>query len=262
MTAHSSALVYADIADHVATIVLNRPDKRNALNDAMLRDFLVALDTIETDASVRAVILRGEGSSFCSGVDLGEKLAEQGTAGAVEFTLLLEAFARLEHHPNPIIAVLQGTSLAGGWELALHCDVRFAAPTARFGMPLVKLGLVVPYPAASRLVHLAGAAAATDLLLSGGLIDGVRAQQLGLVSHLVDEATLLPAACDYAARIADLAPLSVRETKRLLAHVIRTPDPAEYEPFDRARRQVTASEDTAEGLRAFLERRPARFNGR
>lgn len=262
MTDTPAPLVTAHIDGHVATITLNRPDKRNALNDAMLRDFLAALDVVEADASVRAVILRGEGSSFCSGVDLGEKLAEQGTAGAVEFTLLLEAFHRLEHHANPIIAVLQGTSLAGGWELALHCDVRFAAPTARFGMPLVKLGLVVPYPAATRLVHLAGAAAATDLLLSGSLIDGGRAHQLGLVSHLADEATLLDAARDYANRIAGLAPLSVRETKRLLARVIRTPEPAEYESFDRARRQVTASEDTAEGLRAFLERRPARFTGR
>ena len=262
MTDHVAALVHAEIADRVATITLNRPDKRNALNDAMLRDFLAALDTVEADASVRAVVLRGEGNSFCSGVDLAEKLTEQGTAGAVEFTLLLEAFTRLEHHPNPIVAVLQGTSLAGGWELALHCDVRFASPTARFGMPLVRLGLVVPYPAATRLVQLAGAAAATDLLLSGALIDGARAHQLGLVSHLVDEATLLSAARDYAARLADLAPLSVRETKRLLAHVIRTPESAEYEAFDRARRLVTASEDTAEGLRAFLERRPARFSGR
>lgn len=262
MTDTAPPLVQLHIDGQVATITLNRPEKRNALNDAMLRELLAAVDRVEADADVRVVLLRGEGGSFCSGVDLGEKLAEQGTAGAVEFTLLLEAFERLERHPNPIIAVLQGTSLAGGWELGLHCDIRFAAPSSRFGMPLVKLGLVVPYPAASRLVHLAGAAAATDLLLSGALIDGVRAHQLGLVSHLVEEEALATAARDYATRLAALAPLSLRETKRILAHVIRTPEPAEYEAFDRARRQVTASEDTAEGLRAFLERRPARFAGR
>jgi enoyl-CoA hydratase len=180
----------------------------------------------------------------------------------VEFDLLLEAFERLERHPNPIVAVLHGMSLAGGWELALHCDVRFAAPDARFGMPLARLGLVPPYPAVVRLVQVAGAAAATDLLMSAGLIDGVRAHALGLVTHLAAPEVLVGAATDYARQIAGLAPLSIREIKRLLAHAVPTPEPAAYAAFDAARRTITASEDTDEGLRAFLERRPASFKGR
>jgi enoyl-CoA hydratase/carnithine racemase len=254
--------VVAQKSGHVATIALNRPSKRNALNDAMLRQLRDALEDLESDTSTRVVILRGEGSSFCSGIDLGEKLAERGTHGAVEFDLLLEVFEQLDRLPQPTIAVLQGTSLAGGWELALHCDLRFAAPDARFGMPLVRLGLVVPYPAAVRLIQLAGAAAAADLLLSATLIDGIRAHALNLVSRLVSADELDAAALSHGIAIASLAPMAVRETKRLLRHAVPTPDPSVYAEFDEARRRITGSADTDEGLRAFLARRPPVFHDR
>lgn len=255
-------LVVIERRDHIATIALNRPSKRNALNDALLRQLLDAMVQVESDLSIRVLILRGEGSSFCSGVDLGEKLADRGTQGAVEFDLLLEAFERLDRLPQPTIAVLQGTSLAGGWELALHCDIRFAAPEARFGMPLVRLGLVVPYPAAVRLIQIAGAAAAADLLLSASLIDGTRAHALNLVTHLADAGQLDAAALTHAAAIASLAPIAVRETKRLLRHALPTPDASLYADFDQARRRITASADTEEGLKAFLERRAPVFHDR
>lgn len=255
-------LVRFDIANHVATVVLDRPEKRNALTDGMLDQLLTALDAVERDTSVRVLCLRGEGHSFCSGVDLGEKLARRGVEGAVEFEKLIEVFERLDRHPNPTIAALQGTSLAGGWELALHCDIRFGAPDARFGMPLARLGLVVPYPAATRLLQIAGVAAATDLLLSAELIDGTRAHALGLITHLVEASGLAAAAAGHAAKIAALAPLSVREMKRLLRHAAPRPDLAVYAEFDAARRRITGSADTEEGLKAFLERRPARFLGR
>ena len=252
----------AHVADHIATIVLDRPDKRNALTDDMLDQLIAALDRVEADSSVRVLLLRGNGSSFCSGVDLAEKLARRGPEGSVEFARLIEVFERLHDHPNPTIAVLQGTSLAGGWELALHCDIRFAAHDARFGMPLARLGLVVPYPAAVRLIQIAGLAAATDLLLSAELIDGARAYTLGLVTHLTASAELAAAATAYAATIAALAPLALREMKRLLHHVALMPDPAALREFDDARRRITGSADTEEGLRGFLERRPPRFVGR
>jgi len=261
-TAPVTPLVVVESREHVATITLNRPGKRNALNDAMLRQLLDAITQVEADASNRVLILRGEGSSFCSGVDLGEKLAERGTQGAVEFDLLLETFERLDRFPQPTLAVLQGTSLAGGWELALHCDIRFAAPGARFGMPLVRLGLVVPYPAATRLIQIAGAAAATDLLLSASLIDAARAYALNLVTYLVADMELDAAARTHAAAIASLAPLAVRETKRLLRHAIPTPDAVVYAEFDEARRRITGSADTEEGLNAFLQRRAPVFRGR
>jgi enoyl-CoA hydratase/carnithine racemase len=254
--------IQVHVNDRVASIVLNRPQKRNALNDAMLGELLEAIAQVEADDSVRVLVLRGEGSSFCAGVDLAEKLADRGTQGAVEFDLLLEAFERIDRYPNPTIAVLQGTSLAGGWELALHCDIRFAAPNARFGMPLARLGLVVPYPAAIRLIQIAGAAAATDLLLSAQLIDGARAHALSLVTHLADAAELNAAAMAYAGGIAALAPLAVQEMKRLLRHALATPDPAHYIEFDAARRRITGSADTEEGLKAFLERRTPEFRNR
>jgi enoyl-CoA hydratase/carnithine racemase len=254
--------VHTRLQPRIATITLDRPDKRNALTDDMLDQLIAALDTVEADPDVRVVLLRGNGSSFCSGVDLGEKLARRGADGSVEFTRLVEAFERLDAHPNPIIAILQGTSLAGGWELALHCDIRFAAPDARFGMPLARLGLVVPYQAAARLVQIAGIAATTDLLLSADLIDGTRAYQLGLVTHLAAAPDLAAAATAHAEKISALAPLAVREMKRLLRRVAPTPDQATVQEFDEARRRITGSADTEEGLRAFLERRAAHFVGR
>jgi enoyl-CoA hydratase/carnithine racemase len=255
-------LVHATVDHHIATITLDRPEKRNALTDEMLDQFITALDSVESDSSVRVVILRGNGSSFCSGVDLAEKLARRGTDGSVEFVRLVEVFERLDAHPSPTIAVLQGTSLAGGWELALHCDIRFAAPDAKFGMPLARLGLVVPYPAATRLVQIAGLAAATDLLLSAELIDGSRAHQLGLASYLTPASELDSAARAHASKIAALAPQSIREMKRLLRHIAPMPDRSAFQEFDEARLRITGSADTEEGLRAFLERRPANFTGR
>jgi enoyl-CoA hydratase/carnithine racemase len=221
-----------------------------------------AIERVDADDRVRVLVLRGEGHSFCSGVDLAEKLERRGAEGLVEFTRLIEVFACLDRHRHPTIAVLQGTSLAGGWELALHCDIRFTAPDARFGMPLARLGLVVPYPAAVRLVQIGGVAAATDLLLSGEVIDGLRAHALGFATHLVESSELQRAAAAHAARIAALAPLAVREMKRILRHAAPMPDPASHREFDEARRRITGSEDTEEGLRAFLDRRPARFTGR
>jgi enoyl-CoA hydratase len=255
-------LVHAHVDQFVATITLDRPEKRNALTDDMLDELIGALDAVEADPGVRVLLLRGNGSSFCSGVDLAEKLSRRGSEGSVEFARLVEAFERLDAHPNPTIAILQGTSLAGGWELALHSDIRFAAPDARFGMPLARLGLVVPYQAAVRLVQIAGIAAATDLLLSAELIDGTRAHQLGLVTYLASATDLEAAAMAHARKIAALAPMAVREMKRLLRRVAPMPDETMCQEFDEARRRITGSADTEEGLRAFLERRAAHFLGR
>lgn len=257
-----SPLVQIRLEQRIATITLDRPEKRNALTDDMLDQLIGALDTVEADPEVRVVVLRGTGSSFCSGVDLAEKLARRGADGSVEFARLVETFERLDAHPNPTIAILQGTSLAGGWELALHCDIRFAAPDARFGMPLARLGLVVPYQAAARLVQIGGIAATTDLLLSADLIDGTRAHQLGLVTRLAAAPDLDAAATAYAERMSALAPLAVREMKRLLRRVAPMPDHATVQEFDEARHRITGSADTEEGLRAFLERRAAHFIGR
>jgi enoyl-CoA hydratase/carnithine racemase len=129
-------------------------------------------------------------------------------------------------------------------------------------MPLARLGLVVPYAAASRLLQIGGVAAATDLLLSGELIDGRRAHALGLATHLCEPLDLQRAAVAHAQKIAALAPLAVREMKRILRHASPMPDPESHRDFDEARRRITASADTVEGLSAFLERRPAQFTGR
>ena len=254
-------IVQVTIADAVATLVLNRPDKRNALTSAMLREMLSAIDTVERDSMVRVLVLRGAGDSFCAGHDLREMQEHREAGGGVDHSLLQEVFRRIDEHVNPTLAAVQGVALAGGCELALHCDIRIATTTARFGMPLARLGIVVPFVLAQRLIRVAGAAAAADLLLTGELVDGAKAMQLGLTTRLVPSEALEAEAAAVAAKIAANAPLAVREMKRVLrGATVSSVIPAAAE-FEEARRRISNSDDVREGLLAFTERRPPVFRG-
>jgi enoyl-CoA hydratase len=157
--------------------------------------------------------------------------------------------------------MVHGVSIAGGCELALHCDIRIGSPSARFVMPLAKLGLVLPCEAAERLVAIAGRTAAADMLLTGDAVDGVRAERLGLLTRLVDDGQLVTQTEALVQLIAGHAPLSLRAMKAMLAALGSRFQPDEIERFDRERLAVSRSEDMREGLRAFFERRPPVFTG-
>jgi enoyl-CoA hydratase len=244
----------------IATITLNRPAKRNALTRAMLERLVEEFDRLDAEPDLRVVILRAAGESFCAGVDLSEMLRDRESQGDVDHGLLEQVFGRLEGHRNPIIAQVQGPALAGGCELALHCDIRVASPAAAFGMPLARIGIVVPFVLGLRLADLAGISVATDLLLSGESVDGTRALQCGLISRL-EVAEQLPACTRrLAERIAANAPLAVREMKRVVKRSVSRQG-VHSEDLDQARLAVSQSEDVREGLRAFLERRSPVFKG-
>jgi enoyl-CoA hydratase/carnithine racemase len=249
------------VADGVATLTLNRPDKRNALSHEMLELMIKHLETVEGDDAVRVLLLRATGSAFCAGVDLAEQQAALSREGVVDYGLLPALFRALDGHRNPTIAAVQGVALAGGLELALHCDIRIASTAARVGMPLARLGLVVPWFAAERLVGLCGIAAARDLLLTADIVDAPRAERLGLFTRLAEPDRLDVEALDVATAIAKLAPLALRGMKRVLARTQPAPESSHAE-LDEERRRISRSNDASEGLAAFLERRVPVFHGR
>lgn len=247
--------------DGIGRIVLNRPEKRNALTHAMMTAILDALDGFSRDDAIRVVLLTARGSSFCSGVDLVDMQAVREERGSFDYELLPEVFERLGSHRNPTVAMVQGAGVAGGCELALHCDIRIGSPAAKFIMPLAKLGLVLPCPAAERLVDMAGKTAAADMLLTGDPIDGVRAERIGLLTRLVD-ADQLEAQTDAIVRqIAANAPLSLRAMKAMLAKLGSTFLSRDLERFDAERLAISRSQDMREGLQAFFQRRPPKFTG-
>ncbi|MFZ0887576.1 MAG: enoyl-CoA hydratase/isomerase family protein, partial [Candidatus Binataceae bacterium] len=164
------------------TLTLNRPEKRNALNQALIEALDRALRSIEDDKEIRAVVLRGEGAHFCAGIDL----AELGrTEGGHNPTTLEQAFGRLEKLAVPTLAAIQGGALAGGLELALHCDLRLAAEDARLGMTLGRLGLMVPYDFTRKLIETIGSPNTAYILYTAEPIDARRALAMGMVHDVV-----------------------------------------------------------------------------
>jgi len=252
-------LIAAD--NGIGRIVLNRPDKRNALTDAMMTAILDALEGFGRDDEIRVVVLTARGSSFCSGVDLADMQAVREQRGSFDYELLPEVFARLGSHRNPTVAIVQGAAVAGGCELALHCDIRIGSPAATFIMPLAKLGLVLPCEPAERLVAIAGITTAAEMLLTGDPLDGVRAERVGLLTRLVDAGLLDAQADAVVRRIASNAPLSLRAMKAMLVALGPRFQPGDLERFDAERVAISRSEDMREGLQAFFQRRPPKFTG-
>jgi enoyl-CoA hydratase/carnithine racemase len=246
--------------DSFATITLNRPERRNALTVAMMRELGRVLAEAERDRTVRALILTGAGKVFCSGLDLVAMEAQPGEP-ELEGALVEEVLGPLERLSKPTLAALNGDALAGGLELALHCDMRLAVPSARFGMPVARIGIVVPYPLILKLIDTVGAAATSELLFSGEPVVAERALAMQMVNRIVPGEALQDAAAALAATIAGNAPLAVQAMKRaILAGRTQRARPAPEE-VSRAAALARASADAREGLRAVLEKRKPVFRG-
>jgi len=246
--------------DHVRTITLNRPEKRNALTTPMVERFRALVEEVGSSDDVRVVVVRGEGAAFCAGMDLRE-LEAQRAAGAVDLNALEHALHSLEACPLPTIAAVQGDAVAGGCELALHCDLRVATETARFAMPLARIGIAVPVALTWKLVDSIGAAATKELLFTGEPVGAETALSLGLVNRVVAVADLDQAVAELARVIAHNAPLSIRAMKAFVQR--RTESRSlRRDDLDELANRVRTSEDAQEGLRAQRERRAPLFRGR
>jgi enoyl-CoA hydratase/carnithine racemase len=246
----------------VATLTLNRPDKRNAMTVPMLSAFRDAVRELAAATDVRAIIVTGAGKAFCAGLDLKEMGLARRPDGSVEYPDIEDALHELEACPIPTVAMMNGDAIAGGLELALHCDLRVAAANARMGMPLARIGLVVPYPLTQKLLDTVGTPTTRELLFTGALVSGERAREIGLVNRVVPDDQLAAATRALADEIAANAPLSIRTMKAAINEANRfrprTPS-AELEAQAAATRR---SDDLQEGLRAVFEKRRAVFRGR
>ncbi len=238
-----------------ATITLNRPEKRNSLNEALLSAMDKAFGAIEEDKEIRAVILRGAGKSFSAGLDLAEADRLEGghTPVSIERT-----FHRLEQLPVPTIAAVQGAALAGGCELALHCDLRVAAEDARIGMTVARVGLVVPYDFIRKLIEIIGSANTAQILYTAEPVNAQRALSMGMVHEVVPNDKLDAAAVAWAEKVssnAPHAPLSLRTMKKSMRRSMSGANDAWHDDILEMGRMVRASKDAREGVRAFLEKR-------
>ncbi len=254
--------VRLEVTGAIATLTIERVDKLNALNVTVRRELIAALDVLAVDDQVRVIVLAGAGDkAFAAGADVAEFAArtpDEQRAVMEEYSL----FDAVAGQPKPTIARIRGFALGGGCELALACDIRVAARSARLGLPEVRLGLLPGGGGTQRLPRLVGYGQALRLILTGDLIDGEEAAHLGLVDVLVDDAELEQATADLAAAIAARSPVAVRAARQAVHAALELPLEAGLRRERELFLQAFASEDGVEGVRAFLEKRPPSFRGR
>jgi enoyl-CoA hydratase/carnithine racemase len=245
----------------VATVTLNRPGQRNAMNAALLASLSDRFEALDANREVRVVVIRGAGPAFCSGMDLKEMEARGGAQSADPENGVIEVLARVERSRHPTIAMVHGDAIAGGCELALHCDLRVAADVARFGMPLARIGLVVPFRLGQKLVEIIGPAHTRHLLFTGQPIDARRAHEIGMVHQVVPAAELEAATAQLAQGIARNAPLALSGIKATIQRAISLRDTVAHADLDEATARARQSADASEGRRAMLEKRRPVFRG-
>jgi enoyl-CoA hydratase/carnithine racemase len=244
-------------------LTLNRPERRNALTPELIDGLFAELAALEADPEVRVIVIAGAGNTFCAGFDVERIESPGGRAAGAERDLVEELCSRVRGLRQPVIASVSGGAFGAGCDLALSCDVRLASTDARLGMPPARLGLLYSYEGTARLVSVAGASVAKEMLLSAEPIDAERAERLGLVSGVYPLERLADETDRLAATIAANAPLSVQASKVVVNLIADgAPLPADLlATIDEANRRVWASEDSKEGPRAFRERRAPRFTG-
>jgi enoyl-CoA hydratase len=249
-------------SDRVAILTINRPDKLNALNDDVRDDVLAALGEIERDAGIGVVVVTGAGDkSFIAGADIGEFAGRSpfDQRHAMRSPRLYDVMAT---YPKPVIAMINGYCLGGGCELAMSCDFRIASDKASFGQPEINLGLIPGGGGTQRMPRLIGTGQALRLILSGDRIPAEEARQLGLVDLVFPHAELRAKTLELAARIASKSPLTLKVAKE----AVRASDRLAIEEGLMWERDLFclcfSSADKEEGVKAFLEKRPAEWTGR
>lgn len=250
------------VADRVATLTVNRPDKLNALNDATIADLDRAIDEIGRRADIGGVILTGAARAFVAGADIAELSSQTPMQGKARAAFGQGVFSKFEQSSKPVIAAVNGFALGGGCELAMACHIRIASEHARFGQPEVKLGITPGYGATQRLPRLVGRGRALQLLLTGEMIDAAEAVRIGLVNRVVPAGELLVAADAMMRQILANAPLAIA---LCLEAVHRGGDATLAEGLNLEANHfaiLSGTQDMAEGMAAFLAKRAATFTGR
>ena len=265
MTDYKS-LIY-EAKDAIATLTLNRPERLNALGGTLRDDLYDAVLRASGDADVRVIVVTGAGKGFCSGGDV--KAMNEVKEGRAERPLIDKVaplrdrvLLAMRDAPQPVIAAVNGAAAGAGMNLALGCDIRLASTAAKFTQAFVKRGLHPDWGGTYFLPRIVGLAKAAELIFTGDMIDAAEALRLGIVSAVHPPEELLPRTYEFAAKIAAGPPIAIRLARRALYHNQETDlrGALEFETF--AQNICVDTADAREGVRAFVEKRPARFEGR
>lgn len=256
--------VLLERAGAVATLTLNRPDRRNALDLTMRGELLEALDVLEGEPEVRVVVLTGAGGHFCAGGDVKMMREHDDTAaeGRARVESLNRLVRRLVDYPRPTIAMVDGSAVGAGLNLALCCDLIVAADRARFGEVFARIGLIPDGGGTWLLSRVVGLARARELIFTADIIDAAEALRIGLVNRVVPAADLAAATRDLAQRIAAGPPAALAMAKRLVNQAATSDLAAALTLEAFAQGLAITSADHREGLQAFFDKRPPRFSGR
>ncbi|MFC2045406.1 enoyl-CoA hydratase/isomerase family protein [Chloroflexota bacterium] len=250
--------------DSIATITINRPDKRNALNRETRRELRRILDDVVADKNLRCLIITGAGDkAFISGSDINE-LKEYSPIELKEFmaTLGQQLYTDFENLDIPVIAMINGAALGAGLELAMTCDLRIAAENARFGQPEILLGIIPSGGGTQRLPRLVGMTKAKELIYTGDFIDAWEAERIGLVNKVVPLNELEETTKQLASKIVNKSPVTIKAAKLVMNKGTQSPLDIGLAYEAAIQCLCFTSEDYLEGLNAFLEKREAKFKGK
>ena len=252
--------VLLDIKDHIGYITINRPDALNALSSQVLADLNEVLDKIKESEDVRVVIVTGAGEkSFVAGADIKEMYAMTPTEAFEYMTYANDTFSKLANLRQPSIAAINGYALGGGMELALSTDIRLGHEKILLGFPEVGLGIIPGFAGTQRMSRLIGVSKAKELIFTARNIKGQEALELGIINRLVESDKLLEEAENLAKTILKNAPLAVEKAKHVINVGIELPLQSAIRLETEAESLLFSTEDKAEGMGAFVEKRKAEF---
>jgi enoyl-CoA hydratase/carnithine racemase len=253
-------LVETSVDGHVALLRLNRPEARNALSPEMMEEIASALERLDPDPDVRCVVIAGSDEVFAAGADI-RAMSERSFAEAL-YHPAAAFWKRLAAVRTPMVAAVSGWALGGGCELALACDLIVASDTARFGQPEINLGIIPGGGGSQRLARVLGKQRAMELVLTGRRVSAEQAAEWGLVNEVVEGEGWLEAALELAGRVAAQPPIAARLGKQAVIAADETTISAGLEEERRLYELAMATEDRVEGMKAFLEKREPKFEGK
>jgi enoyl-CoA hydratase/carnithine racemase len=260
----NASVVLVEVEPPIGFLIINRPEQRNAMSLAVWDGLIRGVEALDKDRDVRVIVIRGSGDRvFGAGADIRE--LDEVRRDPVRINQALEMVERtmlaVERTDKPVIAMVNGAAMGGGCELAAACDLRLASDTARFGIPAGNLGIVITFQDTRRLIRLVGLGMAKEILMTGRTLDAQEAQQIGLVNRVVPAENLLEETVALAKLIADKAPLTVTGAKRIANRIAEGEGIVSIFDGLEPARKAWNSADFAEGVRAYLEKRPPIFRG-
>ncbi len=254
-------LIY-ETKDGVCYLTINKPESLNALSASVLNELITAFNMIDKDDDIKAVIITGTGRAFVAGADISEMADLSGLQGQEMMKLGARVMNNIENLSKPVIAAINGYALGGGCELAMACDIRIASEKAKFGQPEVNLGIIPGFGGTQRLPRLVGKGMGKYMIMTGEYIDADTALRTGLVEKVVAPEDLIPECRKIAFLIMSKAPIAVKTAKLVINKGCMLDTDTAIALESEACSAPFCSEDRTEGMKAFLEKRPAQFTGK